>query len=320
MRHPKLFQWQCAHVRRIVEETNRYDNIIYEICNEPGGNLSGDNTPTLEEVNDWEMALAKVVQQTETNLPNKHLIAGQEAFTYNPWEQSSDKSFEDFGIDIVNIHPLPNTTYDGVSYDMGQFMSKQLKLRALRDYCLATRYEAKSLNLDEDNIASQYKDYDGWTIHRKRAWTTLFCACHYDYIDFSIINYCETGTPESQRCIRTWLKHLSEFIHSIDLVRAKPLVGWLQEQPDNTIESVLAVEGEDYCIYLADERELSEPDTGDIIQGKIAFDLPEGSYKMACFSPMAGMYSPWMLIQFEKPIRVSVPEIQHDIVIRVKRS
>ena len=25
------------------------------------------------------------------------------------------------------------------------------------------------VNLDEDNIASQYKDFDGWTIHRKRA-------------------------------------------------------------------------------------------------------------------------------------------------------
>lgn len=29
LRHPKLFTLQAAHVRRIVEETNRYDNVIY---------------------------------------------------------------------------------------------------------------------------------------------------------------------------------------------------------------------------------------------------------------------------------------------------
>src|SRR5579872_7454017 len=36
MRHPKLFECQAAHVRKIVEETKQYDNIVYEICNEPG--------------------------------------------------------------------------------------------------------------------------------------------------------------------------------------------------------------------------------------------------------------------------------------------
>jgi hypothetical protein len=308
MRHPKLFQWQCAHIHKLVEETNQYDNIIYEICNEPGGKPPGDNNPTLKEVNDWQMEITRLVRETEANLPNQHLIAGQEAFTYNPWEQSSDKSFKNFGVDIVNIHPLPNTTYGGISYDMGVFMSKQLKLRALRDYCLATRQEPKPLNLDEDNVASQYKDYDGWTIHRKRAWTTLFCACHYDYIDFSIINYCEKGTEESQRCIRTWMKHLSEFIHSIDLVRAKPLVNWLQEQPDKTVEAVLAVEGE-----------LTDPGAGNTIQDSIAFDLPEGSYQMACFSPVTGLYSPCVPVQFGKPIRISVPAFHHDIVIRIVR-
>ena len=37
MRQRRLFAHQCAHVRQIVEATNRFDNVIYEICNEPGG-------------------------------------------------------------------------------------------------------------------------------------------------------------------------------------------------------------------------------------------------------------------------------------------
>ena len=149
----------------------------------------------MAEVNDWLAALIEVVRATEASLPNRHLIAGQEAFCFDPWEQSSDLSFQTLDYDVVNIHPLPNTTYGGKAYPLGDFMSKQLRLRALRDYCLATYAEPRPLNQDEDNIASQYKDVEGWTIHRKRAWISLLSGAHYDYIDFSIINYCETGTP-----------------------------------------------------------------------------------------------------------------------------
>ena len=320
LRHPKLFERQSAHVRKIVEETCRYDNIIYEICNEPGGKAPGKaDNPSPEEVDEWQMAIARVIREAEAALPNKHLISGQEAFTYDPWEQSSTKSFKDFEIDVVNMHPLPNTTYAGTSYDMGEFMAKQLKLRAIRDYCLATYKEPKPLNYDEDNSSSQYKDPDGWTIHRKRAWTTLLCGCHYDYIDFSIINYCETGTPESQKHIRTWIKHLSEFIHSVDLIRAHPLEGFLKSRPVHTLESVFAVEDEDYSIYLADERELGEDGCGAPISGEISIDLPSGSYKVACYSPITGMYSPEMTLEGGTDITLGLPEFQHDIVVRVRR-
>ena len=320
LRHPRLFERQAAHVRKIVEETNRYDNILYEICNEPGGGVPGrPDYPTTDEVNEWQMALARVIRETEANLPDRHLVAGQEAFAYDPFEQGADRSFRDLALDVVNIHPLPNTTYGGRAYDMGAFMSKQLTLRAVRDFCLSTRGEGKPLNLDEDNAASQYKDVEGWTIHRKRAWMTLMCGCHYDVIDFSIINYCETGTPASRRCIRSWMGHLSEFIHSVDLVRARPLVGWLTDRPQHTIEVVLAVEGEDYCIYLADERELTEPGAGEAIGGEVAFALPPGAYTVACYSPATRMYSPAMPVAEGGNVRVRLPDFQHDLVVRVRR-
>src|SRR5688572_587415 len=35
LRHDKLWQRQTAHARKIVQELNDYDNVIYEICNEP---------------------------------------------------------------------------------------------------------------------------------------------------------------------------------------------------------------------------------------------------------------------------------------------
>jgi hypothetical protein len=55
-----------ALVRKIVAELNRYDNLYYEICNEPyfGG-------VTL----DWQHHIAETIVATEKSLPNKHLIS-----------------------------------------------------------------------------------------------------------------------------------------------------------------------------------------------------------------------------------------------------
>ncbi|HUT74592.1 MAG TPA: DUF6298 domain-containing protein [Armatimonadota bacterium] len=321
MRHPKLLERQLAHVRKIVEETKRYDNVIYEICNEPGGGVEGrTEKPSPDEINQWQMAIAQTIREAEADLPCKHLIAGQEAFTYEPFAQPCDRSFSELDLDVVNIHPLPNTTCGGKSYDMGEFMSKQLKLRAFRDFCLATRDQPKPLNLDEDNVASQYKDFDAWTIHRKRAWTALLSGCHYDYIDFSIINYCETGTPDSRRHIRTWMRHLSEFIHTVDLPRARPLAGWLKDPPPHTLESVLAVEGEDYCIYLADERELGDDGAGKNVRGEITLRLPPGRYRASCYSPLTGMHSPATEVAGGEDLRLALPAFEHDVAVRITRA
>lgn len=330
MRHARLFERQAAHVRKIVAETNRYDNVIYEICNEPGGNLGQPGSPTTDEVNDWQAAIARIIRETEAGLPNRHLIAGQEAFAYTLPDESqrsgpdvhqfADGTFDRLAFfDVANMHPLSNMVYRGRHYDLGQFMSGQLRLRNLRQYCLDLYREAKPLNLDEDNAASQYKDPAGWTIHRKRAWTALLCGGHYDVIDFSIINYCETGTPDSQRHIRAWMKHLSEFIHSVDLVRARPAPQVVRACLEQALPSVLAVAGEDYSIYLADCREAGEPGAGEPVRGEVVCDLPEGDYEVACYSPTTGLYSPWIPLRGGPNTRLTVPLFSQDILLRIKK-
>lgn len=318
-RHPRLFARQTAHVQRIVQETNRYDNILYEICNEPGGDFNHPGSPPVAEVNDWLKALISTVRQTEASLPNQHLIAGQEAFAYHPWQQMTTQAFHDFPVDVVNVHPLPNTTYAGQSYDQGAFMSKQLHLRPLRDYCLATYAVPRPLIMDEDNIASQYKDLEGWTIHRKRAWTTLMCGTHYDMIDFSIINYCETGTPASQQAIRAWMKHLADFIASLDLVRARPQPEIVRATPEHILACVLAVPGEEYAIYLAEARELDETRTPGVSENHWGLELalPDGAYRMACYAPETGLYSPWITLEGGRQTAIHIPVFAHDIALRI---
>jgi len=316
-RHPEVFARQVAHVRRVVSETRRYDNVIYEICNEPGGWGEGSPHPSREEVNAWQREIAAAIREADAGAG--HLVSGQEAFCYDPWEQGTDRSSHEMTLDVVNVHPLPGTALGGKTYDMGAFMSKRLRLRAVRDFCRAAYALPQPINLDEDNAASQYKDREGWTIHRKRAWTALLCGAHYDYIDFSIINYCERGTPQSRRHIRAWMGHLAGFVHSLDLARARPAPRLVQAQPEHTVEAVLAVPGEDYRIYLADERELDEPGAGDPLRGDLVLDLPEGGYRADCFSPETGLYSPAVPLTGGPGARLHLPEFRQDVAVRIVR-
>ena len=61
-----LLDIQKSVVKKLVTELNAFDNVIFEICNEPyfGG-------VTME----WQHAIADVITETEKSLPKKHLIS-----------------------------------------------------------------------------------------------------------------------------------------------------------------------------------------------------------------------------------------------------
>jgi len=312
-----LFARQVSYVRKIIQETSGYDNIYYEICNEPGGGVASHSSP--EEVDQWQAAIAKVIQEETFKLNRPHLIFGSQAFTYTPkFFQKTDDTFHMQFVDAVNIHPLPDTAFGGRVFQMGNFMSKELKLSEIRGFCLATAGQNKPVVMDEDNAASLYRNDVGWTIHRKRAWTVLLSGSHYDYIDFSVTIGNDSGTEESRRKIRTWMKNLSEFIHSFDFIRAKPLQGWIRSQPAFVVESVLGIPGEEYVIYLADAREVGDPEAGKPIQMNLRMPLPAGSYRARLYSPISGGYSPALRIESRGEAELELPAFEQDLVVRMR--
>jgi hypothetical protein len=66
LKHPELLARQRAFVRKVVTELNEFDNLYFEICNEPyfGG-------VTLE----WQGQIAREISDTENGLAKRHLIA-----------------------------------------------------------------------------------------------------------------------------------------------------------------------------------------------------------------------------------------------------
>jgi hypothetical protein len=314
-----LVERQREYVRRVVRALNEFDNIYYEVCNEPGGGYA--EHASAQQVDDWQEAIAATVREEEAQLPHQHLVFWSQAFTYHPhWEQQLDASFAHPAFDAVNVHPLPDIVYRGRRYMLGRFMGKELKLRELRDFCLATLRVAKPCVLDEDNTASLYRDDDGWTIHRKRAWTAALSGCHYDYIDFSITVGSEDGTAVSRRAIRAWMRHLTEFIHAVDVVQAAPDDAWLRVDADHLVTCGLRVGDRTYAAYIADAREIGEPGAGSPLTGTLHLDLPRGGYRIALYSPVSGLYAPAIVAPGGQPIALELAPFAHDLALVVNRA
>ena len=318
LKNPELVRRQIAFVRKIVQETSGYDNVYYEICNEPGGGVPGHSSPA--DIDAWQEQIVRVVRDEMRRSGHPHLLSGQQAFTYGAKNIfPMDATFTGKTFDIVNDHPLPNTPLDGRIYDMGNFMSKELRLGQVAAFCKdASRYPKPTV-LDEDNTASMYRDTTGWTIHRKRAWTALTNGCHYDYIDFSITVGSESGTPASRREIRSWMQHLSEFMTSVDFIHSRPGVDWITGHPADLLVSGLSASGRDYVAYLADSRELTDPMAGAPIEGSLSLSLPPGSYDVSLYSPVTGEYSPAIEVKGGAPAVVTLPQFRQDIVVRATR-
>jgi len=142
--------------------------------------------------------------------------------------------------------------------------------------------------LDEDNAASRFTNVEGWTIHRKRAWTTRAQRRALRPDRFHDSEPARNRNPEAQVDIRSWMKHLSAFVHELDLVKAEPNPQLVRQAPEHLVASVLDVAGQDYAIHLADAREVTDKGLGDPIDGELALSLPDGDWQTTFWNPVNG--------------------------------
>lgn len=66
LNNPLHLDVQERMVRKIVTELNEFDNLYYEVCNEP----YADQIPE-----EWHNHIADIIAETEANLPKKHMIS-----------------------------------------------------------------------------------------------------------------------------------------------------------------------------------------------------------------------------------------------------
>jgi hypothetical protein len=215
LKYPRLLAVQDAMVRRIVEELKDFDNIYYEICNEPyfGG-------VTLE----WQAHIADTIAEAEADLKAKHLIAQNIA---NKYQRITDPNPR---VSIFNFHYAkpPDTVTDnyGLNWVIGD---------------------------DETGFAgSEPKPYrlEGWDfiIAGGAVYDNLdysFCVGHED--GTAKVNAPGGGGTVLHR----QLGILSDFINSFDFIRMKPdnsiIKGGI---PAKATARALVDGGQAYAIYI----------------------------------------------------------------------
>jgi len=109
LRHPDLLAVQDAMVRKIVTELAGYDNLYYEVCNEPyfGG-------VTLE----WQKHIVQTIVQAEQALPHPHLISMNIA---NGKAQIRDA---DPAVSIFNFHYATPPVTVGMNYGLNKVIGE----------------------------------------------------------------------------------------------------------------------------------------------------------------------------------------------------
>ena len=215
----KLQDVQEQMTSKIVRELNEFNNVYYEICNEPYiGNLPMH----------WQKRIAKVIAETETSLPKKHLIS------INYANGSAKANGIPSEVKLVNFHYAnpPRAIWDNWN-----------------------------LNLPIGNNETGFAG-TGDDIYRQEAWQFFLAGgALFSHLDYSFSPGFEDGTfsyPDKQpgggsRKLRRELSVLREFMQSLDLLEMTAPSHTFELTPNRNIY-MLASPGRVYAAYVRGEK------------------------------------------------------------------
>jgi hypothetical protein len=212
-----LLQFQKAFTEKLVKELNSFENVIFEICNEPyfGG-------VTIE----WQHVIADEIINTEKSLPNKHLI------TQNIANGASIIKDPYPGVSVFNFHYAYPPNAVAYNYHLN---------KAIGDNETGFR----------GNSDSTYR-FEGWRFIL--AGGALYNNLDYSFAagheegNFKFPAKQPGGGTDQ---LRKQLSYLKEFIGQFDFVHMKPdsnvIAGGL---PENVVYNALSEEGKQYAFYF----------------------------------------------------------------------
>lgn len=215
-RNGGLLAVQEAMTRKIVTEVNGFDNLYFEICNEPyfGG-------VTME----WQRRIADVILDTEKGLAKRHLIS------MNIANGSQAVRDPHPGVSILNFHYAHPPAAVGANERLGRIIGdNETGFRGTGD--TTYRMEAWEFILAGGGLFS-HLDYS-------------FAVGHED----GSFVYPQSQPGGGNRGFRAQMRILKDFIHRFDFLRMKPYQAAVAATPEGTRAAVLAEPGRQYAVYL----------------------------------------------------------------------
>ncbi len=236
-----ILAFQEKYARKLVREANGFDNVIFEIQNEPWSDRPvsvgvvnpflqpevRDKYPNSVEVADdlslaWQAKVAEWITDEEKSLPNKHLIAQN----YSNFRASVDKLLPQAS--IVNFHyAYPDAVQ--LNYGLG-----------------------KAIGDDETGFLGHADEP-----YRREAWNFMLSGGSlFDNLDYSFNVGHENGSDTEPNgpgggsvALRQQLRILAEFLQGFSLVELRPDSKTVKHAA-GAIPHVLSNPGHEYAMYF----------------------------------------------------------------------
>jgi hypothetical protein len=292
---------QEKYARKLVREANSFDNVIFEIQNEPWSDRpvltdvinpylrqpARDSFPNSVDLPDelsmaWQARVAEWITQEESSLRNHHLIAQN----YSNFRLPVRKLLPN--VDVVNFHyAYPDAVT--LNYGLG-----------------------KAISYDETGFLGRDDD-----AYRRQAWNFMLSGGSvFDGLDYSFTTGHEDGSFSEQNgpgggspALRRQFHILSQFLQSFSLVDLQPDARIVNHAAGATAR-VLSNPGKQYAIYLDGNGPTD-----------LALELPPGDYSSEWVNVVTGKIEQWEKFTHkggEKVLRS--PEFQNGIALRLKRT
>jgi hypothetical protein len=269
-----------AMTRKIVTELNEFDNLYYEICNEPyfGG-------VTLE----WQHHIADVIVETEKALPNKHLIS------QNIANGSKKVTKPHPAISIFNFHYASPPKAVAENYALNKAIGdNETGFKGTND--THYRMEAWEFILAGGALYNNL-DYSFVARHERG-----------DFV------YPKTqpggGNPEFRRQLTV----LRDFINSFDFVRMKPDKEFINSGvPDKMHSYALAESGHQYAAYFFDPSNAA-PQTI-----SLTLLIEAGDYRVDWVDVLSGKPAKSETIKSPGAITLTSPEFRREVALRIRK-
>jgi hypothetical protein len=293
LKHPAMVVLHEAFVRKIVTELRDFDNILYEICNEPyfGG-------VTLE----WQRHISSVVARTEKAFPHQHLIA-QNIANFSETIKDPDPA-----VSIFHFHYARPPDAVTVNYGLN-----------------------KPIALDEtgfDGTLDAPYRIQAWDF--LIAGGAYYNNLDYSFtVGTEDGTYAVPGTQPGGggRTVRRQLKILRDFMAALDFIRMAPDQNVIRSGvPENASARALVQNGKAYAIYVHHGRVMKGYRPGYVVQtskqrADLVLELPAGEYKANWLNPKTGKIDKSESFSHPGGLKtIASPEYSEDIALDLRRS
>ena len=259
-----LVREQFRFVEKIVLETNEFDNVIYEVVDEPTLML----TPAHKAYH-WIFEHLNLIINTESKLPKKHILAQQ----------------LEIGVDFCDDDrvALIVTQYIGLN-------SRQVGgVPALNNcYCYN-----KPIELNETAYVPSWYDRDHEAISRLESWEFMIGGgAGFNQLNGYFVPSNPSGENEINRKILAGLRNLRTFLESFDFVKMTRDFDTPQKISIGGSVNMISEKGKQYAMYIHHSfpnigkfiASFYEPSYGQY-EPKVTLALAKGEYKVTFIDP-----------------------------------